>query len=123
MRAAEGCSSRRFVGAAANAVPTKLAQVCQERVDCVCTLFWLLAHPPMTCPFQDGHLCPGAFSGTARELLPAAVEIFRRDQRQAGFGGCPWQARSKVAHHRLNGRSVQRKYCPAQVPVRTRSYV
>ena len=76
----------------------------------------------MTRPSQNGHLCPGALSGTTRELLAAAVEIFRRDQRQAGFGGCPRQASSEIAHHWLSGRSVQCQDCPAQIRVRARSH-
>jgi hypothetical protein len=99
-----------------------LVQFCQERVDRVSTLLRLLAHPPMTRPFQNGDLRLGALGRTSRERLPAAVMIFCRDQRQTRLGGCPWQPGSEIAHHWLSGRSVHRQYCPAQVLVRTCSY-
>src|SRR5262249_19080404 len=100
-----------------------LVQLCQERVDRVSTLFWLLAHPPMTHAFQNSYLCAGALGTTACERLPAAVMVFCRDQRQAGFGGCPWQAGPEVSQHRLRGRSVQRQDCSTQVPVRASNHL
>jgi hypothetical protein len=59
----------------------KLAQVCQERVDRVSPLFWLLAHPPMPRPLQYGHRCAGALCGTSRECLTANKGIISCDNR------------------------------------------
>src|SRR6476619_3204376 len=53
-------------------VDSCLAQLFQERVDRLSSLFWLLAHPPMTRALQNGDLRPSALGRTARELLAAA---------------------------------------------------
>ena len=76
----------------------------------------------MTRPIQNGDFCAGALGTTACERLPADVVVFRRNHRQAGFGGCPGQAGSEIAHHRLSGRSVDSKDCSTQVGVRTSSH-
>ncbi len=47
-------------GAASHPNLIALAQRCHERVDRLSSLFWLLAHPPMTRPLQHGDLRPGA---------------------------------------------------------------
>jgi hypothetical protein len=71
--------ARRGTGCWPRGTESGLVEVCQERVDRFSPLFWLLAHPPMSSSFQDRHLCPGTLGGTARERLPAAIGVFRRD--------------------------------------------
>ena len=58
-----------------------LAEVCQERVYRIRSLFGLLAHPPMTRSFQHCDFCAGALGRTARERFSANKGIFRSDNR------------------------------------------